>query len=256
MFEVPLTKANRLQVARVFRQVKRVDVSIDCVIEGQMGKAFFDNPDHPTVYQIQTGPFIYLAGDPADAPAQELLRNIPVYTLLMPSGPGWVEAAQAFFGDRLRPIDRYSFSSEPLRIEHLQAACAATPFAGRIERMGDSLVQDLWGQDHFIDLSDYDLPADFLERGIGYTYSQHGNVVGSAYASLVCSRGIEVSIYIAEDYRRQGLATALASCLLRWCLEHGLEPHWDAANPESLGLASKLGYRFMGSYEAHYLWKN
>jgi predicted GNAT family acetyltransferase len=65
---------------------------------------------------------------------------------------------------------------------------------------------------------------------------------------------MEVSIYVLEDYRRQGLATALASNLLSWCLEHNLEPHWDAANPESCRLASKLGYKFMGSYEAHYLW--
>lgn len=28
-----------------------------------------------------------------------------------------------------------------------------------------------------------------------------------------------------------------------------LEPHWDAANPKSVGLAKKLGYTYIGSYE-------
>ncbi|HWQ83455.1 MAG TPA: GNAT family N-acetyltransferase, partial [Anaerolineales bacterium] len=102
--------------------------------------------------------------------------------------------------------------------------------------------------------SEYDSAEDFVERGIGYVSIQQGEILGAAFASLVNSRGIEVSIYVEEAHRRQGLATALASALLISCLERRLEPHWDAANPESCRLASKLGYQFQGSYEAYYLW--
>lgn len=256
MLEYPLTKANRLRLAQAFRHARRVDLSIDCVIEGQMGKAFVDDVNHPSVYQIQTGPFVYLGGDPARLPAQELLRNLQLYTLLMPSAPGWSEAAQAIWGDRLRAIDRYQFSAENLTFEHLHTCLSDTPFKEQIEQMDQSFVEKLWGQEHFIDLSEYDSPLDFLERGIGYVSIQNGIIAGVAYASLVSSRGIEVSIYVEEDYRRKGLATALASHLLGWCLKRNLEPHWDAANPESCKLATKLGYKFIDSYVAHFLWKN
>jgi predicted GNAT family acetyltransferase len=62
-----------------------------------------------------------------------------------------------------------------------------------------------------------------------------------------------VSIFVLEDYRRQGIATLLAARLLRWCLENNAQPNWDAANPESCRLAEKLGYTQTGQYEAHYL---
>jgi len=63
MFELDLNKANRLKLAHAFRQNKRVDYSIQCVIEGQMGKAFVDQIDAPTAYAINIGPFWYFAGE-------------------------------------------------------------------------------------------------------------------------------------------------------------------------------------------------
>jgi GNAT superfamily N-acetyltransferase len=119
--------------------------------------------------------------------------------------------------------------------------------------MDEAFAAGIWGQDHFIDLSDYDSPADFAGRGTGLYVQKGERVAGAAFASLVCSRGIEISIFIEARYRRQGLATALAARLLLWCLERSLEPHWDAANPESCKLALKLGYRPAGSYLAYYL---
>jgi len=39
-YELELNKANRLKLSQAFRNHKRVDFSIDCVIDGQMGKAY------------------------------------------------------------------------------------------------------------------------------------------------------------------------------------------------------------------------
>jgi L-amino acid N-acyltransferase YncA len=76
--------------------------------------------------------------------------------------------------------------------------------------------------------------------------------VGIAYSSLVCSRGIEISIFVDEAHRRQGVATAVGANLLLACLQRGLHPNWDAANPESVKLAKKLGYESVGPYEAYF----
>ena len=255
--ELPLTKANRIKLARAFKNVARVDLSIECVIEGQMGKAFVDDVQHPSVFRIEVGPFFYFAGDVTSAGGQVMLENLTPYTLLMPSAPGWIEAGKTMYGERLAGFTRYSFSSERVSAEHLDHLCQASAFREDVRQMDLPFAAQLWGQDHgevpFVDLSDFDSARDFVQRGIGFYLEKHGTVVGAAYSSLVCSRGIEVSLFILDDYRRQGIATILASRLLKWCIENNAEANWDAANPESCRLAEKLGYIQTGEYQDYYL---
>jgi len=253
LIEYPLTKANRIQLARAFRQVPRVDLSIECVLEAQMGRAFVDDLEHPSVFKIQAGPFVYLAGDTACPAGQELLQGLTSDILLMPSAPGWIEAAQAMYGEKLVPFDRYSFDSKGLSMERLTDLGQVSPYSARIQGMDEPFVESMWGQESFIDLSTYDSAGDFVQRGVGFYVVESGTLAGAAYASLACSRGIEVSLFVEPENRRRGMATALAGRLLLWCLENGLAPHWDAANPESCQLAMKLGYKPLGSYLAYYL---
>jgi GNAT superfamily N-acetyltransferase len=251
--EYPLTKANRIQLARAFRDVPRVDLSIGCIIEGQMGKAYVDDIQNPSAYKIQTGPFFYFAGDVAGAGGQEMLRSIQPWTLFMPSSAGWLEAGKRMHGEKLLGFERYSFSPECLSLENLSKLSFQTAFSKDVKQIDLALATQVWGQDHFVDISDFESPSDFVQRGIGYYVERNGRILGTAYSSLVCSQGIEVSIFISEDYRRQGMATTLAAHLLKWCLENKMEPHWDAANPESCKLAERLGYTTKGKYQAYYL---
>jgi hypothetical protein len=222
------------------------------VIEGQMGNAYVDDVRHPSAYKIQTGPFFYLAGDPLGEGGQEMLRNIQPWTLFMPSAEGWLEAGKSMYGEQLIGFDRYSFSAECLSLDHLKRLSSMSEFGSTVKQMDLAFVNQVWGQDHFVDLSDFESPVDFMERGIGYYVDRKGEILGAAYSSLVCSKGIEVSIFVSEDHRRRGMATVLAANLAGWCLEHNLDPHWDAANLESCRLAEKLGYLPKGAYRAHY----
>jgi L-amino acid N-acyltransferase YncA len=119
--------------------------------------------------------------------------------------------------------------------------------------MDAAFAARVWGQDHFVDLSYFDSPEDFAQRGLGFYASADHAIVGAAYSQLVCSRGIEVSLYVAPKQRERGLGTLLASHLVKACLEHGQAAHWDAANLESCRLAQKLGYVPCGKYQAYYL---
>ena len=251
--EYPLTKANRIRLARAFKHVPRVDLSIECILEGQMCRAFVDDVLHPTAFKIEVGPFFYFAGDATSSGGHTMLENVAPYTLFMPSSPGWIEAAKGMYGERLVSFNRYSFSSEHISSEHLDHLCQVSAFRGEVRRMDLPFAAQLWGQDQFVDLSDFDSPEDFVQRGIGFYLEKNGTVVGAAYSSLVSSKGIEVSLFVQEDYRRQGIATILGSRLLKWCIENNAEANWDAANPESCKLAEKLGYIHTGEYQAYYL---
>lgn len=251
--EYPLTPNNRLRLVRAFGPVPRVDLSIDCVLEAQMGRALVDDLGRPTAFKIEVGPFAYFAGDAAGPGGHGLLASLGYYALLMPSAPGWIESARERYGPRLNGMDRYSFSGEGLSAGHLARLLQESRAAGDVRRMDLDFAEKLWGQDHFVDLSTFTSAGDFIERGIGFYVERQGRVAGAAYSSLVCSRGIEVSLYVTEDHRRQGLATALSASLLLWCLAHHAVANWDAANPPSCHLAEKLGYRPLGTYRAFYL---
>ena len=81
-YELELNKTNRLKLARVFRNHKRVDSSIDCVIEGQMGKAFVNDITHPSAYRITVGPFWYFAGEAHSPGGYQMMKEFPRYNLL------------------------------------------------------------------------------------------------------------------------------------------------------------------------------
>lgn len=247
--ELPLTPANRLHLAEAFRHNRRVDYSIDCVIEGQMGRAYVDDPQRPTAWRITVGPFWYFAGDAGGPGGRALLAELPPYNLLMPSPPAWVDAAKEMFGDRLVTFPRYSFDAGSLNESHLSVILDASPHRDRVRRVDAALLAR---PDNYVEFEDFDSADDFLARGVGYTMMEDNRLVGAAYSSLVCSRGIEVSLFVDEPYRRRGIATAISAALLRECVRRGLRPNWDAANVESCALAEKLGFTSNGSYDSYY----
>ncbi len=252
-YELELTKANRLKLAQAFYHNKRVDLSIECVIEGQMGQAFVNDLAHPTAYRITVGPFWYFAGEADGLVGQQMMQGLRAYNILMPSPALWVKVAQELYGDHLKKFTRYSFSAAELSSHHLNQLLDATAFQARVIPIsGDVAKQIVEQPDGYLDLSDFDSAEDFVERGLGFTILDSGKAIGVAYSSLVCSEGIEVSIFVNEAYRRQGVATALAGNLLLTCLQQNRRPNWDAANPQSVELAKKLGYLYIGPYDAYY----
>lgn len=246
-----LTPANRLLLARAFRTCPRVDLSIDCAVEGQLGRALVDAVASPSVFALNVGPFWYFAGEATGAAADDVLAALPRYGLLMPSTRGWFEAARALHAPTWRVFPRYSFSAATLSRVHLAALLAASPQP--VSALDTATAARLsTGPEPLIDLTDFDSIDDFLARSFGYVAFDGDHAMGVAYASLVCSHGIEVSVFVDEPYRRRGVATAVAAALLIECLDAGLRPNWDAANPESCVLAEKLGFTSSGTYEAGY----
>lgn len=246
-----LNKTNRLQLARALRHNPRVDYSLDCVIEGQMGQAVADDAARPRAYRVSVGPFWYFAGEAEGPGGQALLAELPPYHLLMPSPPAWIEAAKRAWP--LVTTTRYSFSTERLSEAHLNQLWQTSPWREHVAAADAALLARFAGRpDNCLEIGDFESPADFEARGLGFVALDGDRMMGAAYSSLVYSRGIEVSLYVDEPYRRRGVATAISARLLLECLRHGLRPNWDAANDESCRLAQKLGFEPAGQYEAYF----
>ncbi len=246
-----LTPAHRLILARAFRACPRVDTALDSAVEGQFGKAFVDVVDSPSAFALTVGPFWYFAGDATGGAALAMLSALPRFGLLMPSTAGWLDAARALHGSAWQAFPRFSFSATQLSGPALAGLLAASRHhvvaldAAAVDRLAA-------GSEPILDLTDFDSTDDFLARSYGFAVFDGERVMGLAYASLVCSHSIEVSVFVDEPYRRRGVATAVSAALLIESLERGLRPNWDAANLASCALAQKLGFTPSGTYEAGY----
>lgn len=250
MISFSLARSNRIRVAQAFANVPRVDISIECLIEDQMGQVFADSSENPRYFMIeQDNFFCYVAGD-FKAGGQDFLKLIPHGRFLMAGSDGWAESLKTIFAENLIPVQRYQFSSQSLSVTHLDELAQNNPNTPHIKRI-DAQIANI--PNDFLGLGAFDSVDDFIERGIGFCMLDNDKVIGVAYSSLVCINAIEVSIIVDENHYRKGIATALACQLLKWCLDHHLAPHWDAANEESCKLAEKLGYTADGGYVAYYL---
>ena len=252
MIELPLTPLNRIRIARAFASVPRVDISIDSIVENQMGKAFVDNIEMPSVFLVEQGGFFaFLTGNVDSEAGRNFIQHVPKSRLLMAASDGWFEALKQLHADKLKPLLRYKFSDKQLSKKHLAQLLEKSLVRDSIRQVDLKIAQETSGP--VLSIGDFESAEDFVQRGIGFVSIQDGKVIGGAYSSLVSNRAIEISIYVDENYRQKGIATALSAALLSWCLDHHLEAHWDAANRESCGLATKLGYIADGEYTAYFL---
>ena len=111
-------------------------------------------------------------------------------------------------------------------------------------------LQAEWSRDFVSQFRDAD---DYLTRGLGFAAVCDGELVGGASSYTCYSGGIEIQVETRSDWQRKGIASACCAALILACMERGLYPSWDAANPASAALAQKLGYREAGLYPVWYM---
>jgi len=244
------------KIIDLLNTIPKVDLTLDCIRDGTMGSIQADDPENPESICIHLADFWYLGGDPQTEWANEIILKIPTYDLIMSAATGWVEEIARVHGDRLQPYTRFSFSAVSLSKDALKSLFDTSPHKENILPI-DSVNLDilLALTDSGFEYRQFGAPENFLDKGFGYIYKNEQTILGMAYTALVAQRGIEVSIWVAERQRQRGIATALASRLILECFDRGLEPHWDAANGESVKLAKKLRYTFTRAYDAYYIEK-
>lgn len=251
MFLFPLTRPNRIILAKAFATVPRVDISIECVLQDHMGKAFVDSLDNPKYFMIEMDNFfLYFAGDYKQAAGRDFMSKMPTGRMLMAGTSHWQETVESIFQGQLIKIQRHNHSSDNLSLTHLQTLVKDNPNSPCVKRFDLALVQS---NPPFLEYGAFDSAEDFVQRGIGFAMIKEGQVIGAAYSSLVANNAIEVSVVVDSKHRRQGIATALCAQLLQYCVTNHIAPHWDAANEESCLLAAKLGYEKTEDYQAYFL---
>ena len=223
-------------------------------LDGCMGRAWADRADSPACARITIGDVNFLAGDPDAECAFELVGHVPsgrdaVGFIFVPENNRWAGLVFKCYGNAARHVTRYALSCGVFQEDRLAEYAACLPDGYSLEPIGEELYRQCLDSPMRDLCSLLDSAKDYLRRGIGFAAVKNGRIAGGASSYSVYKGGIEIEVDVGEEHRRLGLATACSARLILECLERGIRPNWDAANPESMHLALKLGYVFSHEYE-------
>lgn len=222
-------------------------------LQGVMGEVFVDNEHTPQSALARIGrfgAFGFLAGQPCLA-LIEACRGQDM--ILVPQDQAWADMIETSYGEKARAFTRYATKKDTQfnreKLNQLQAKLSTDFQIQRIEEdLYELCLADAWSQDL---VGNYDNYQHYRQSGLGFVVLHHGEVVAGASSYSTYQNGIEIEMDTHPDFRRQGLATAVAAKLILTCLDRGLYPSWDAHTKISLDLAEKLGYEFSHTYIAY-----
>ncbi|MDD3409768.1 MAG: GNAT family N-acetyltransferase [Eubacteriales bacterium] len=224
-------------------------------LDGCMGRAWANEAE--TAAQVVNGDFCMLAGDPEAEGARELILHIPPEhkgdeLFICSLGDRWNAAIESAWGETAHAFDRYAILKEPDVFDREKLKAMTAPEGYRIVPIDGALYRECllhdWSRDF---VSQFQDEADYAARGLGVAALKDGELVAGASSYVVFHGGIEIEIDTRTDHRRRGLARACGAALILACLERGLYPSWDAANPESVALSQQLGYHPGEAYRTY-----
>jgi GNAT superfamily N-acetyltransferase len=249
---IELDRDNRASLRRLFDHYPCLHGSVGAVIEGGMGKVFADAREEPCV-ALAVLDFHFLAGDPRHANALRLCTLLQPGEVVIAPTPAWQHLVAATYPNALAVYHREAFQADKFDVDKLRWFCQALPsgFALRQVRLEEvtQFATDLAPALVY----NFRSHEEFMTRGVGLGILHQGRFVSGASSAAVGGGRLEIEIQTHRQFRRRGLARAVAAALILYCLEHGLEPCWDAANEPSAALARQLGFHSTGKYEAYRL---
>lgn len=224
-------------------------------LQGVMGEIWVDDSDNPQSALAKLGKqasFGFLAGQPNI----ELLESCRGENMiLVPQHQGWSDLIEALYGSKAHAFTRYATKKDTrFDREKLEEFVAGLPEDFELilidEQLYRACLAEEWSQDLVANYDDY---QHYAQLGLGVVALYQGKVVAGASSYSTYKNGIEIEIDTHPDFRRKGLATAVAAKLILTCLDRNLYPSWDAHTKISLNLAEKLGYGYSHDYIAYEL---
>lgn len=245
----------RKKLKPLFAEHKRVDFGIDSILEGQSGKQIHvavDDIANPAVALLKYGTFGVLGGDTTHTNAYALVQAINLPCAIQPSPTAWMNLLQESYADKIKKIERFSFTHEFIDAGLLTSIIKQHSYNLHTidTATAEAMENEDWHKYHF---PNYNSAAEFAANAFAYGITIDGELASVCSAALRCSKGIELNVITLPQFRNKGLAEIVAAATILKALELELIPHWDAANERSARLAMRLGFKPTGSYFTHYI---
>jgi GNAT superfamily N-acetyltransferase len=249
---IELDSSNRASLRKLFDHYPCLHGVVAAVIEGGMGRVFVDAQEQPSV-ALAVLDFHLLAGDPHHANAPLLFKQLQPGNTVVPPTPAWRQLVTATWPDGLTVYHREAFQTEQFDTNKLKGFCQALPSGFELRQVRpEEVAQFATDLDRAL-IYNFRSPEEFITRGVGMSILHQGRFVSGACSAAVGGGKFEIEIQTHRAFRRRGLGRAVASALILYGLEHGMEACWDAANEPSSALARQLGFHPAGTYDAYRL---
>jgi GNAT superfamily N-acetyltransferase len=248
---IELDSDNRASLRRLFDRYPCLHGSVAAVVEGGMGRVFTDAKEEPYV-ALAVLDFHLLTGDPLHPNAPLLFKLLqPGDTVIAPTA-AWQHLIAATYPSAA-VYRREAFQAEQFDIHQLRRFSQALPvgFERRQVRL-EEVTQFATDLNPAL-IYNFRSHEEFITRGVGLGILHQGRFVSGVSSAAVGGGKLEIEIQTHRQFRRRGLARAVAAALILYCLEHGIEACWDAANEPSAALARQLGFHSTGKYEVYRL---
>ncbi|CAM3966243.1 acetyltransferase [Bacillus luti] len=159
---------------------------------------------------------------------------------LFTSSAEWEMMLEERFSNALRNIPRMKFQS--VTFEERKRDCNKnTHEVKRIDRKGiaqsneftEEYYKEYWGS-----------TEAFLNDGFGFCIEKNGTIVAECVSIFSGNGFAEIDIATHKEHQGKGLAQAVATRFIEYCMQNDIIPCWDCyvANIPSQKLASKLSF--------------
>ncbi len=245
---IKLNSDNRPCAKNLFDPYPYVRGCMAAVIENGMGKVFADSEDEPSV-ALAVLWFNFLAGDALHEDAPLLLDLMKPGKQIIAPTPAWEQLLVATYPGKLTAYSREAFQLKYPGIDKLRRFRKS--LAGEYEFRQVKLAEVTKFETLAPFAENFISHEDFVTRGVGFGVLHDGMYVSGAASGAIGGGKVDIMVQTHRQFRRQGLARAVSAALMLYCLEHALEPCWDAANEPSSALARQLGFRSTGKYNVY-----
>lgn len=216
------------------------------VLDGMMGTAYVDNLENPKFAILIVRSYCFISGQIDKNILKEILYELKNYKFIPDDMNKFI--IKELFKDNINESERYSFYKKMnFDIDKLKHYINKLDNIYRIVEIDKNIAKKI-NESKFINITD-----NYEESGIGCCCTINGEIIGVASSNIIYSDGIEVNIKVNDNFRKKGIATALAAYLIIMCIDRNLKISWDAANLISVKLAKKIGFKYYGPYNIYTL---
>jgi len=249
---IELDSGNRTSLRKLFDRYPYIHGSVAAVVEGGMGRLFADAQEEPCV-ALAVLDFHFLVGDPLHANAPLLFKLLQPGNVVIAPTPAWQRLVAATYPNALTVYRREAFQAEQFDVDKLRGFSQTLPGGFELRQVRlEEVAQFATDLERALTYN-FRTHQEFITRGVGMGILHQGRFVAGVSSAAVGGGKFEIEIQTHPQFRRRGLARAVAAALILYCLEHGIEACWDAANEPSSALARQLGFHSTGKYDAYRL---
>ena len=211
------------------------------VLDGLMGEAYVDDIKNPNFALLLVRSYCFISGKISKEILKDIIYEVKDYKLI-PDDLN-KNLLKSIFKNKITTFYRYSFYKE-MKFDERKLKNYINNLDKKFKIFDiNEEISNLIKESQYINITD-----NYKEKGIGCCCIYDGKIIGVCSSNIIYNDGIEINIKVNENFRRRGIATALASYLILKCMSRGLKVSWDAANLNSVCLAKKIGFKFYGPY--------